>query len=393
MKQKSQDKLDRRYMARALKLASHGLYTASPNPAVGCVIVRDGKIIGEGWHHRAGEGHAEIMALENAGGSVKGATAYVTLEPCSHYGRTPPCAVRLVHEGIKRCVIAVGDPNPKVSGRGVKILESAGIEVKSGVLESKAWFLNRAFMTGITGPRPFVTVKTGMSLDARIALEDGQSQWITGPKARSCGMNIRARCDAIITGSGTVMADNPRLSVRWDELPSKAKKLVSREEVRQPLKVVLDSRARLNPADWDLFKSGGKVLWCTALKGRAREVRKEQLDDRVTRLQVPAEGGRLSLEAVLEYLGSLQLRRVLVEAGGAVTGSFVASGLADEIYAFIAPEVLGRQSQPAFALDAPAELSDAQRFSLHSVKKVGCDVRLHYLSARVASALASHGGR
>ncbi len=393
MKEKSQEKLDRRYMARALKLASHGLYTASPNPAVGCVIVRGGKIIGEGWHHRAGEGHAEIMALENAGGSVKGATAYVTLEPCSHYGRTPPCAVRLVHEGIKRCVIAVGDPNPKVSGRGVRILESAGIEVKSGVLEKKAWFLNRAFMKGITQNRPFVTLKSGMSLDSKVALKNGQSQWITGQRARACGMDLRARCDAVITGSGTVMADNPRLSVRYDELPSKAKKLVSREDTRQPLKVVLDSRARLNPADWDLFKTGGKVLWCTALKGRAQETRKEQLDDRVTRLYLPAEGGRISLPSLLDYLGGLQLRSVLVEAGGVLSGAFIASGLVDEIYAFVAPALLGDSSQAAFALEAPQALANAQRFKLHSVKKLGEDARLHYLGAFASSGLALHEGK
>lgn len=393
MKEKSQDKLDRRYMARALELASHGLYTASPNPAVGCVIVRGGKIIGEDWHHRAGEGHAEIMALGDAGGSVKGATAYVTLEPCSHYGRTPPCAVRLVHEGIKRCVIAVGDPNPKVSGRGVKILQSAGIEVKSGVLESKAWFLNRAFMKAITQGRPFVTLKSGMSLDSKIALRDGQSQWITGQRARACGMDLRARCDAVITGSGTVLADNPRLSVRYDELPPKAKKLVSREEVRQPVKVVLDSRARLSPADFDLFKSGGKVLWCTALKGRDDEIRKEAIDDRVTRVCLPSEGGRISLRPLLDFLGQMQMRRVLVEAGGTLSGAFIASGLVDEIYAFVAPALLGAQSQSAFSLDAPQALSDAPRFALHSVKKLGADVRLHYLGAEAMSAFASHGGR
>ncbi|MGN0909000.1 MAG: bifunctional diaminohydroxyphosphoribosylaminopyrimidine deaminase/5-amino-6-(5-phosphoribosylamino)uracil reductase RibD [Succinivibrio sp.] len=393
MKQEKQEKLDRRYMARALELASHGLYTASPNPAVGCVIVRGGKIIGEGWHHHAGEGHAEIMALSDAGGSVKGATAYVTLEPCSHYGRTPPCAVRLVHEGIRRCVIAVGDPNPKVSGRGIKILQSAGIEVKSGVLESKAWFLNRAFMKAITHSRPFVTLKSGMSLDAKIALKDGQSQWITGQRARACGMDLRARCDAVITGSGTVIADNPRLSVRYDELPPKARKLVSREEVRQPLKVVLDSRARLNPEDFDLFNSGGRVLWCTALKGRSQEIRKEALNDRVTRVFLPVEDGRISLGALLDFLGAMQLRRVLVEAGGTLGGAFIASALVDEIYAFVAPSFLGIESQPAFALPAPRELSSAPRFVLHSVKKLGHDVRLHYLGAKVAEALASCGGR
>ncbi|MDD6318227.1 MAG: bifunctional diaminohydroxyphosphoribosylaminopyrimidine deaminase/5-amino-6-(5-phosphoribosylamino)uracil reductase RibD [Succinatimonas hippei] len=391
MKAREQEKLDRQYMARALKLASHGLYTASPNPAVGCVIVRDGKIIGEGWHHRAGEGHAEIMALESVNGSVKGATVYVTLEPCSHYGRTPPCAVRLVHEGIKRCVIAVGDPNPKVSGRGVRILKSAGIEVKTGVLEKKAWFLNRAFMKAITSDKPFVTVKTGMSLDAKIALKDGQSQWITSARSRSQTMDLRARSDAIITGSGTVIADNPRLSVRYAELPGKAKKKVSESEIRQPLKVVLDSRSRLNPDDFELFKAGGRVLWCTAQK-KEQSVREERIDDRVTRLYVPSEGGHISLSGVLEYLGAHQIRRVLVEAGGTLTGSFISADLADEVYAFVAPVLLGTQSQSAFVLSAPQTLSESARLCLHSVKKIGDDVRLHYLNVKTAAALAVHGG-
>ena len=378
-------------MARALKLASHGLYTASPNPAVGCVIVRDGKIIGEGWHHRAGEGHAEIMALESVHGSVKGATVYVTLEPCSHYGRTPPCAVRLVHEGIKRCVIAVGDPNPKVSGRGVRILKSAGIEVKTGVLEKKAWFLNRTFMKAITSDKPFVTVKTGMSLDAKIALKDGQSQWITSAGSRSQAMDLRARSDAIITGSGTVLADNPRLSVRYAELPVKAKKKVSESALRQPLKVVLDTRSRLNPADFEIFKSGGSVLWCTAQK-REQSEREERIDDRLTRLYVPSDGGHISLPLVLEYLGAHQIRRVLVEAGGTLTGSFISADLADEVYAFVAPRLLGVQSQAAFSLNAPAELSESPGLCLYSVKKTGSDARLHYLNTKTASALSVHGG-
>ena len=260
---------DRRYMMRALRLASFGLYTTYPNPAVGCVFVRDDRIIGAGWHHRAGEPHAEIMAIDNAGGDVSGATAYVTLEPCSHYGRTPPCAARLVSEGVSRVVIAAGDPNPKVSGRGVRILREAGIEVVEHVLEKEAWFLNRAFMKSITGKTPFVTLKTAMSLDASTALKDGQSKWITDARSRSDVQDLRAQCDVIVTSWSTVKADNPKLNVRYDELPQSARMMVRKEDLRQPVKVVIDSAGRfsaggsLKRSDFEIFKQG-RVLLCLA---------------------------------------------------------------------------------------------------------------------------------
>ena len=246
-------------MKRALKLAARGKFTTSPNPAVGCVIVRNGMIIGEGYHHKAGEPHAEIMAMRSAGASVAGATCYVTLEPCSHYGRTPPCAKALVKAGVKRVVIACGDPNPQVAGRGVKILKDAGIEVDVGLYENKALKLNRAFFKSIVKNIPYVTVKIGMSLDGKIALSDGRSKWITSDKSRKAVQKMRAESDAIITGAGTVLADNPMLNVRYDELPEKvfAKYDINRD--KQPLRVVLDSHLRINPDNFAMF-SQGKIL-------------------------------------------------------------------------------------------------------------------------------------
>ena len=376
---KNSKKLDRRYMARALKLASYGLYTTYPNPAVGCVFVRGGKIIGEGWHHHAGQPHAEIMALKSAGGDVRGATAYVTLEPCSHYGRTPPCALRLTREGISRCVVASGDPNPLVSGKGLAILKEAGIEVETGVLDAKAWFLNRAFMKAITSNLPFVTLKSGMSLDARTALPSGESEWITCEKSRCKVQDLRARSDAIVTGSGTVIADDPRLSVRWDELPEKARARLPREEVRQPLKVVLDSRARLDPGKYRIFKEG-KVLWCTGSDFGSGNPESVELDSHVTQLRLPRDPkGHISLKALLQCLGAMQIRRLMVEAGSRLSGAFLGQGLCDELYVFAAPKILGADARPAFDTPAPEKLDQALGFALHSVKKCGGDVRLHYV--------------
>lgn len=377
--------LDVHYMTRALKLASHGSYTTYPNPAVGCVFVRGGRIIGAGWHHHAGQPHAEIMALNNASGDVRGATAYVTLEPCSHYGRTPPCAMRLVKEGVARVVVAAGDPNPQVSGRGIAMLREAGIEVTEHVLEREAWFLNRAFMKAIMGTMPFVTLKVGMSLDGATAMQSGESKWITGPKSRADVQDLRAQCDVILTGSGTVVADDPKLSVRRDELPFEARMLLGAERVRQPLKVILDGRGRLDPGQWQIFAEG-RVLWCTASKNE--ELRTEALDEHVTRAYVPGGAdGHLDLRAILEYLGQKQYRRVMVEAGAELTGSFIASGLADEIYCYVAPKILGMQSRRAFGFDSPERLGEAPALRLLDVKRLGDDIRQHYAGAWLQQSL------
>ena len=381
---------DRRYMMRALRLASFGLYTTYPNPAVGCVFVRDDRIIGAGWHHRAGEPHAEIMAIDNARGDVSGATAYVTLEPCSHYGRTPPCAARLVSEGVSRVVIAAGDPNPKVSGRGVRILREAGIEVVEHVLEKEAWFLNRAFMKSITGKTPFVTLKTAMSLDASTALKDGQSKWITDARSRSDVQDLRAQCDVIVTSWSTVKADNPKLNVRYDELPQSARMMVRKEDLRQPVKVVIDSAGRfsaggsLKRSDFEIFKQGrGLLCRADAVDGPvARE-----LDEHVTEVLLPQAGDHVSLKALLEYLGGMQYRRVMVEAGAGLCGAFIQQELYDELYVYVAPKILGNSSRRAFDCPSPIMLKDCSEAVLHAADKLDHDVRLHYLSPRLNEAL------
>lgn len=366
---------DRPFMAQALKLAACGLYTTYPNPAVGCVFVRNGKIIGQGYHHKAGQPHAEIMALKDANYDVKGATCYVTLEPCSHYGRTPPCAKTLANAGIARCVIATGDPNPKVSGRGIAILKEAGIKVTLSVLEDKARFLNRAFMKGITHKMPYVSLKSGMSTDAKTALADGQSKWITGEKSRSCVQNIRAKCDVIITGSGTVIADNPSLSVRYNELPKKARKILSLEDVRQPLKVILDSKERLVCSSFKLF-SEGLNLWVTASKDGC--LHEEIINEHITRLYVPLdETDHVSIKKVLEYLGEKSYRHVLVEAGSILSSAFVNQNLVDDFYFFIAPKILGKSAKSALSLNDPLCLDDSFKYKIKKVKKYGDDVMIH----------------
>lgn len=362
-------------MHRALRLARRGEYTCSPNPAVGCVIVRDGRVLGEGYHHRAGCPHAEIMALEDAasrGNEVRGATVYVTLEPCSHQGRTPPCAARLIEEGVAQVVVANKDPNPQVSGRGLTMLRQAGIRVFEGVLQNKAAHLNRAFFKAISTGLPYVTVKVAMSLDAASSLRDGQSKWLTSPRSRRRVQRLRAGCQAVITGSGTVLADNPRLNVRYEELPGTVRDFVAAQELPQPLRVVLDGRGRLAGQDLNVF-SGQPTLWCTAKAQHSAPSAAENLC-----LPRTAEGA-LDLRALLGELGRRQIRHVLVEAGPTLTAAFLSSGLVDELLVFTGPLILGGESRPAFALKAPPSLDKAQHFSLYRAKKLGDDVLLQYL--------------
>lgn len=370
-------KQDRLFMGEALSLARCGLYTTYPNPAVGCVFVRGGKIIGRGYHHKAGQPHAEIMALNDAKNDVKGATCYVTLEPCSHYGRTPPCAKRLVEAGISRCVIATGDPNPQVHGRGIEILKQASIEVCYPLCDDKARFLNRAFMKAITQKLPYVSLKIGMSTDAKTALANGQSKWITCQKSRAQVQKLRALCDVIITGSGTVISDNPLLNVRYDELPKKTRKVLPREELRQPLKVILDSHARLVPEHFQIF-SKGQVLWVVG--ATTDECREEIVDEHVTKLYLSCDqDGHVNLRKVLEYLGQKDYRHVFVEAGSLLSSAFVKADLVDEFYFFIAPKLLGKSSRDALRLEEPLALDDCLKYKIVKTKKCGDDVLIHGL--------------
>ncbi|SFN11076.1 diaminohydroxyphosphoribosylaminopyrimidine deaminase [Formivibrio citricus] len=315
---------DEPFMRRALELAARGLYTTTPNPRVGCVIVRDGKIIAEGWHERAGEPHAEVHALRAAGELARGATAYVTLEPCSHHGRTPPCADALIAAGVARVVAAMQDPNPQVAGNGLARLAAAGIAVESGLLEAEARELNIGFVSRMTRDRPWLRIKTGCSLDGRTALPNGQSQWITSPESRADVQKLRARSCAMLTGIGTVLADDPQLTVRDFAIG------------RQPLRVVLDSRLRMPPSA-KLLQTPGVLVVC-AEENAARRTALEAAGAEVMCLPV---NGRVDLMALLLELGRRGCNEVTVEAGAELAGAFARAGLVDEWVIYQAPVLIG----------------------------------------------------
>jgi diaminohydroxyphosphoribosylaminopyrimidine deaminase / 5-amino-6-(5-phosphoribosylamino)uracil reductase len=358
---------DRFAMNRALVLAARGLETTHPNPRVGCVIAQDTKIIGEGWHERAGEAHAEVNALaavREAGLQSTGATAYVTLEPCSHYGRTPPCTDALIAARVARVVYAVQDPNPEVSGRGDELLRQAGIAVESGLMESEAVDLNIGYMKRRTYGRPWVRVKLAMSLDGRTALSNGASQWITGEASRKDVQHWRARSSAVLTGVGTVLADDPRLDVRLP--PEKPE-----EEPWQPLRVVLDTRLR-TPTDSRLFTTGGEVMIMTedATRGAAFAEMGVAVE------AIPAQYGRLDLVAVIDRMGELEINELLVEAGPTLSGEMLRQGLVDEVLLYVAPKLLGPQGLPLVDLPQLSDLQDALGFTVAGVQRLEDDLRL-----------------
>lgn len=356
---------DRSAMQRALALAARGLTSTDPNPRVGCVIARGERIVGEGWHERPGEAHAEVAALRAAGPQAAGATVYVTLEPCSHHGRTAPCTLALTGARVARVVYAIGDPNPLVNGQGAAALTAAGISVQSGLLESEAHELNAGFFKRMQHGRPFVRVKLAMSLDGRTALADGTSQWITGEAARADVQAWRARSSAVLTGVGTVLSDDPRLSVR---LPADT-------EARQPLRVVLDTHLR-TPEGARLFTGGGEVLILTALAG-LDEARAAALSARVARVEtLPSQGEHLDLGAVFDRLGELDANEVLVEAGATLAGAILRQGLADELLLYVAPRLLGPTARALVELSPLANLTDAPGFSFLDSQRIGDDLRL-----------------
>jgi diaminohydroxyphosphoribosylaminopyrimidine deaminase/5-amino-6-(5-phosphoribosylamino)uracil reductase len=351
---------DRFAMNRALALAARGLETTHPNPRVGCVIAQGQKIVGEGWHERAGEAHAEVVALRAAGAQGAGTTVYVTLEPCSHFGRTPPCVEALIAARVARVVFAVQDPNPQVSGQGAGALRQAGIAVESGLMEAEAVDLNVGFMKRMTYGRPWVRVKLAMSLDGRTALANGASQWITGEAARTDVQHWRARSSAVMTGVGTVLADDPRLDVR-----------LSSEAAWQPLRVVLDTRLR-TPADSRLFATGGDVLILTADASRGAAFAEMGVDIE----GIPTAAGRLDLSAVIDRLGELEINELLVEAGPTLSGELLRQGLVDELLLYVAPKLLGPQGLPLVDLPELSDLQDALGFTVAGVQRLDDDIRL-----------------
>ena len=361
--------LDQRSMARALELARKGVYSTHPNPRVGCVIVAGGQVVGEGWHARAGEPHAEVHALRQAGAKARGATAYVTLEPCSHHGRTPPCAEALVQAGVARVVAAMQDPNPQVAGRGLARLQEAGIEVVCGVQESEARALNVGFIKRMEQGLPYVRVKLAMSLDGRTAMASGESQWITGPAARAAVQRLRARASVVLTGADTVLADGARLTVRPDELGLNAE-LTALAMTRPPLRVLVDGRLRV-PLSAPFYQAG-KALVATCAAAGARQL---FLDDGHELLAVSGSNGHVDLRKLLLELAARGANEVLVEAGPRLAGAFARQGLVDEYQLFVAAKFLGSSARPL--LDWPlAKMAEAQELQIVEMRAVGDDWRI-----------------
>ena len=361
--------LDVHYMARALELARKGLYSTHPNPRVGCVIVREGQIVGEGWHALAGEPHAEVHALRQAGEQARGATAYVTLEPCSHHGRTPPCADALVNAGVTRVVASMQDPNPEVAGRGLLRLLTAGIAVQCGVLEAEARALNKGFIKRMETGQPYVRVKLAMSLDGRTAMASGESQWITGPEARSAVQRLRAQSSVVLSGADTVLADKARLTVRPDELGLNAE-LTALAAARAPLRVLIDGRLRV-PLDAPFFQAGSAlVATCAAASARGR-----YHDEGHEIVAMADSAGHVDLRKLLTELGTRGVNEVLVEAGPRLAGAFTRLGLVDEFQIFIAGKFLGSSARPL--LDLPlAQMSEALELKIVEMRAVGNDWRV-----------------
>lgn len=352
---------DHRHMARALELAARGLYTTDPNPRVGCIIARDGEIVGEGWHQRAGEGHAEVIALAVAGERARGATVYVTLEPCCHHGRTPPCTRALLQAGVSRVIAAMVDPNPRVAGKGLQELEQSGVSVAHGLMRKEAEDLNPGFIKRMREARPYVRVKIAMSLDGRTALANGASKWITGEAARNDVHHMRSRSSAIVTGIGTVLADDPHMTARPDgELAS-----------RQPVRVVLDRQLR-TPPHAALFRSSSPV-WIFTTSASSRSAL-EEAGARVD--EMPASAHGLDLHAVLAELAAREINEVMVEAGPTLSGAFVAADLADEIVIYSSPKLLGHAARGALTLPRFTALEQCPDLDIVDIRAVGRDWRI-----------------
>jgi diaminohydroxyphosphoribosylaminopyrimidine deaminase / 5-amino-6-(5-phosphoribosylamino)uracil reductase len=354
------DAADREFMGRALALARRGLYTTTPNPRVGAVVVRDGAVVGEGWHEKAGLPHAEVLALAQAGGGARGATLYVSLEPCSHHGRTPPCTDAVIAAGVARVVAAMQDPNPEVSGKGFAALRAAGIAVEQGLMEDEARELNIGFVSRMARGRPWVRMKIAASLDGRTALANGKSQWITGEAARRDGHAWRARACAVLTGIGTVKDDDPRLTVRDVQTP------------RQPLKVLIDSRLEVDPAA-RLFEAG-KVLVVAAredaakadvLRARGAEV-----------IVIPNAQGKTELMSVMRELGRRGINELHVEAGARLNGSLLREGCVDELLVYLAPSLVGDTGRGMFALPELTALEGRVELRFVDVERIGEDLRI-----------------
>jgi diaminohydroxyphosphoribosylaminopyrimidine deaminase / 5-amino-6-(5-phosphoribosylamino)uracil reductase len=386
-----QNQQDAHFMARALYLARKGFYTTDPNPRVGCVLVKNGRVIGEGWHKRAGEAHAEVDALNNATENPEGAIAYVTLEPCSHHGKTPPCCDALIKSGIKGVVAAMQDPNPLVAGKGFGLLQQAGISVQSGVLEADARELNRGFIMRMSQGRPFVRSKLAMSLDGRTAMASGESKWITSEESRADVQRLRAESSAILTGINTVLADDPSLTARIDE------------EVVQPIRVVLDSKLQMSvmakmlglpgrtiilACNHENDENSGELIPSMVRqahheRNQKKTVRSEPVEERLIDLQnkgagvyyLPKKNGQLELHEVMKFLAQQQINEVLVEAGAILNGGLLQANLVDEWVIYMAPKILGDQGRGLFHLPGLDKLTDCKELIFRDVRQLGRDLK------------------
>ena len=351
---------DHEYMARALQLAQRGLYTTTPNPRVGCVIVRDGAVVGEGWHERAGAPHAEIHALAAAGERARGATAYVSLEPCHHHGRTPPCDEALIAAGVARVVAAMHDPDPRTAGLGLERIKQAGVATATGVLEYEARELNIGFVSRLTRGRPWVRMKIAASLDGKTALLNGKSRWITGEAARSDGHHWRARACAVLTGIGTVRDDDPQLTVRAVDTP------------RQPRRVVVDSRLE-TPLTARILAGGGVLIAC-AVEDKSK-IGKLQ-DHGAEVIVMPDAAGKVELTALMQELGRREINELHVEAGFKLNGSLIKAGCVDELLLYLAPCLIGDRARGMAELPELADLGDRRALRIGETRMVGSDLRI-----------------
>ncbi|MGN1394667.1 MAG: bifunctional diaminohydroxyphosphoribosylaminopyrimidine deaminase/5-amino-6-(5-phosphoribosylamino)uracil reductase RibD [Succinivibrionaceae bacterium] len=376
---------EKKFIALALKEAKKGFYTTLPNPRVGCVLVKDGVIIGSGYHKKAGTPHAEVNALKDAlskGNSVEGATAYVTLEPCSHYGLTPPCAKALVDAKVGRVVCAIVDPNPLVKGKGIEILEKAGISVTHTVLEKEAYEINRDFFYAMENERPYITVKYGMSLDAKVALSNGVSKWITSDASRKDVQELRAQSQVILTTAKTVLDDDPSMSLRYDELADEVKINYPKELIRYPTKVVLDPKRVLKYSE-NIFSSDGEVIVVyISTDGVIHEKTITYNGKTITICEIPAENknnyNHIDLKVLCHYLHTKKIRSVLVEAGGNFVNQLIINKLVNKFVLYIAPKILGADGQNAFLLKGCTDLSTVLSLKLVDEQKIENDIRLTY---------------
>lgn len=369
--------IDARHMARALELARRGLYTTDPNPRVGCVIVKDGKTVGEGFHARAGEPHAEVLALRAAGDQARGATVYLSFEPCCHHGKTPPCTDALIAAKVGRVVAAMTDPNPRVARKGFAALNAAGIATASGLMQAEAEALNPGFIRRMQTGRPYVRVKLAASLDGRTALASGESRWITGEPARADVQHWRARSSAVVTGIGTVLADDPSLNVRLvgiGDVQGSTSVAGDRTSgaTRQPLRVVLDSKLR-TPPDAKMLSLSGSTLVVTAANDAARA---ETLCKAGAEVLQIGKNGKVDLAALLAALADREVNEVLVEAGATLAGAFLEAGLVDELVLYYAPHILGDAGRGMFHLPSLTRMTQRVRLDVRDLRAIGQDWRV-----------------